>query len=221
MSLSATIIDALVLSGCTAEQLAAVMKADIIDREKISDLRRSKDAERQRRHRESRNVTVTACDIVTASLSLPPNEINSNPPTHTPVDIPRARKGIDFPKPEWADGQVWADLLANRKTKRLTNTATAHRNFLRDIEKWCAETGWPPGELLMACVAKGWGAIFDPREKSNGNGQRQANRKPVDGFTAALDRKLEQLNREENNRYRAGDTPGGSGTPLNFLADMR
>lgn len=78
MSLSAAVIDALVASGATVEQLAAAVKADLRDQEtKVAD-RRQKDAERQQRSRAnrkmSRNVTVTPrdnCDL--------PNEYISNP----------------------------------------------------------------------------------------------------------------------------------------------
>ena len=38
-----------------------------------------------------------------------------------------------FIKPDWAEADVWADLLRNRKAKRLTNTGTAYRKFLTDI----------------------------------------------------------------------------------------
>ena len=38
-----------------------------------------------------------------------------------------------FPRPDWADVQVWADFLKNRKTKRLSNTATAFKRFTTDI----------------------------------------------------------------------------------------
>ena len=62
MGLSASMIDAMVSAGCTAEQLAAVIKADIAERESAANDRRARDAERQRRRRMSRDVTVTQCD---------------------------------------------------------------------------------------------------------------------------------------------------------------
>lgn len=106
-------------------------------------------------------------DIQIAPLSLSPNENNSNPHTHTPGEIiPRARKG-DFPKPDWADGEVWADFLKNRKAKRLQNTATAHKGFLEDIAR-IATDEWPPGRLLRHAATKGWGAIYEPDEMKHG-----------------------------------------------------
>ncbi|MDX3973271.1 hypothetical protein [Shinella sp.] len=74
MSLSRT-IDAMLAAGCTAEQLAAVVRAhEAADAEKTS-IKRAKDAERQRRSRMSRNVTVTprdACDEVSPKKEIPP-----------------------------------------------------------------------------------------------------------------------------------------------------
>lgn len=61
MNLSA-IIDAMVKAGCSAEQLAEVVRAHEADRERAAAEKRTKDAERQRRHRMSRDVTVTNGD---------------------------------------------------------------------------------------------------------------------------------------------------------------
>ncbi|GGN49491.1 hypothetical protein GCM10011349_20160 [Novosphingobium indicum] len=111
------------------------------------------------------------------SLSRPPNENNSNPPTHThpECESPRTRKADPFPRPEWADPAVWSDLLKNRKSKRLTNTATAHTKFIRDLMAM-VDDEWPPGRLLEAIVARGWGGAYDPRETRN---DRQSQQQPV------------------------------------------
>lgn len=80
-------------------------------------------------------------------------------------DKPKRARAIDpFPKPEWADEQVWTDLKTNRKTKRVPNTPTAYAKFLREIERW-VDDAWPPGRVLEAIVARGWAsAQYDPRE---------------------------------------------------------
>lgn len=168
MSLTAAMIDAMVASGCTPEQIAAVVKADMAERELRLASKRAGDAQRQRRHRMSRNVTVTECDIEDdPSLSRPPNENNSNPPTHTHPDVTtRARKADPFPRPDWCSEQIWNDLKANRKAKRLPNTASAHAKLLRDLEAM-SDDDWPPGRLLEAIVARGWAAAYDPRENRN------------------------------------------------------
>lgn len=162
-------------------------------------------AERQRRFRESRRANdnalrnaVTRDSVTQPSLSLPPNDNNSNPPTHTHPDMTtRAREADPFPKPDWADPQHWRDLKANRKAKRLPNTATAHAKLLRDIDK-LADDEWPPGRLLEAIVARGWAAAYDPRENRNhGNlnlrtsGQQSPDRR--NSLTKACDDALDFL----------------------------
>ncbi len=66
--------------------------------------------------------------------------------------------------------QVWTDFLSNRKRKRLGNTPTAWKAFLDDLARISVQTGIPPPQLIEQCTAKGWGAIYDPRE-SNRNEQ--------------------------------------------------
>jgi len=76
--LTPQIIDAMVDNGCTAQQIAAVVKAALIAQQETNQEKRARDAERQRRcrsksqpvtdcHVMSRDVTVTECDP-----SLPP-----------------------------------------------------------------------------------------------------------------------------------------------------
>ncbi|WP_298169324.1 helix-turn-helix domain-containing protein [Novosphingobium sp.] len=78
----------------------------------------------------------------------------------------RAERGDHFPRPAWADAQVWADFLANRKAKRCPNTATAYAAFLRDIER-LASPQWPPERLLAHATARGWAGIYEPREAND------------------------------------------------------
>jgi len=106
------------------------------------------------------------------------------------VSIARAQKPDPFPRPDFADPQVWSDFLINRKAKRMKNTATAYRDFIRSISTEQDEN-WPPGRLLEHATAKGWGSIHNPDkdDKHHGNhrqGNSQRDRGRVDGFTAAL-----------------------------------
>lgn len=77
-----------------------------------------------------------------------------------------------FPRPDWADPAVWSDFLENRKRKRLTNTATAHKGFLEDIAR-NTEPQWPPGRLLEEATRRGHGAIY-PSIKGNSHEQRSS-----------------------------------------------
>ena len=171
----------LVEKGLSAEDILAI--AETMDAPK----KRSAAAERQARYRErvkaadhnetvTDNVTRDDNAVISAPLSPSPKEINSNPHPHTPEHKPRARKADDFPCPDWCDGEVWRDLKANRKTKKLTNTPTAHKRFVAAIEGM-ADAHWPPGRLVEAIAAKGWGGPHDPREDRNprNDNRKQAN----------------------------------------------
>lgn len=72
-----------------------------------------------------------------------------------------------FACPPNVDRQHWADLLANRKRKRLANTVTAYEGQLRALAD-LSDDEWPPGRLVQHAASKGWGSICDPRQ-SNGN----------------------------------------------------
>lgn len=110
-----------------------------------------------------------------------PQKLTPTPPTHT-GDAP-ARKAEPFPRPDWADPQVWSDLLANRRKKGLANTVSAHRKLLADVERLTDEN-WPPGRVLEAAVSRGWGAIYagckdEDDGRTNGMGR---NRTSGDGY---------------------------------------
>lgn len=220
MSLLARLIEA----GTPADLIeeVAMVIAEKRAAEHAVEERKAKARDRQARKRErdalSRDVTechVTGCDITSAPLSLPPNDNNSNPPAHTPEEqTPRARKADDFPCPDWADSRVWADLKRNRRTKRLTNTATAHKRFISDVMAM-ADDDWPPGRLVEAIAAKGWGGAYDPRDKQefhNGKDIRQRGPSGPDkrsGLARAIDNGLERTQSAfpENLTLVGGDAP--------------
>ncbi|ASK88482.1 hypothetical protein [Sphingorhabdus sp. SMR4y] len=216
MSLLARLIEA----GTPAELIeeVAMMIAEKKVSEKAVEDARAKARERQARKRErdaSRDVTqhnVTDCDEENPGLSLPPKEINSNPPTHTPVYKHHGREA--FPKPDWAESGIWRDFLKNRKAKKLTNTETAHRRFLNDIAKLQTDE-WPPGRLLEYAVGKGWGAIYEPEElktgKQNGTGNRSESGKKSGSGDGLFDAAARQLTAGGSGRNALGSLPDYSG----------
>ena len=141
----------------------------------------------------------------------------------------RTRAADAFPQPDFADADVWADFLRNRKAKRLPNTATAYRKFIKDIEA-LADPQWPPGRLLEAIVARGWGAAYDPRPKDYQNGNRnyqdaggsaagnRGSRVRTDGFTDAINAELARTGSlrpaEAAGRWDDGPTSGADELPL-------
>lgn len=89
MSLSADVLDALLAAGATAEMIVAAVKADMLEHERAVTEKRAKDADRQRRHRMSRNVTQCHSDTADTldkevSPHTPLQEINPNLPPIVP-----------------------------------------------------------------------------------------------------------------------------------------
>lgn len=177
MSVIAVATRHLLAAGVTGEALVeAIAEMELALRAEPK--QRSAGAIRQERYRRNKASQVTesdACDAAPA-LSPSPNENNSNPHPHTHPDINTAREA--FPKPDWCDPQVWRDLKANRKAKRLPCTATAHAKLLRDLDK-LTDDDWPPGRLLAEIVARGWAAAYDPREAKSPHVRSQQPSRPT------------------------------------------
>jgi hypothetical protein len=90
VSLTGGHLDALLEAGATAEQIVALVKADMAERERALEEKRAKDAERQRRHRSSRDVTVTACDTATKGFpEVSPHTPLPNQSQISPLNPPR------------------------------------------------------------------------------------------------------------------------------------
>ena len=160
MSLIARLIEA----GTPADLIeeVAMMIAEKRTSERAIEESRAKARARQarKRDRESRDITashVTDCDIEKNVLSLPPNENNSNPPTHTHPDNTPARKGkSETPaKPDGVNDQTWRDFLDLRKRKRAPLTQTAMDGIKREVTR----AGWSLEAALCESVTRGWQAF--------------------------------------------------------------
>lgn len=158
MSLSAAVIDAMVAAGCTAEQLAAAMKAAMVDAEERRERKRAGNAERQRRFKAkgkevTRDNAGNALPSVTPSPSLSPQTPQTHPhPCNN--NIP-ARKGAGPAKPEEVSEQTWSDFLAHRKAKRAPVTETVLAGIRREAEI----AGWSLESALVETVSRGWQAF--------------------------------------------------------------
>lgn len=71
-----SVLRALQANGATVDMIIAAVEADALAERERLNLRRSKDAQRQRKSRASRRVTVTPSD----NADMVPNDIYSNPP---------------------------------------------------------------------------------------------------------------------------------------------
>jgi hypothetical protein len=136
--------------------------------------------ERQSRYRAKRKAA-KGSNAVTVTPVTPPNERDNLTPRE--VSDAEASSPQPWALPVGVSLQVWTDLMANRKRKRLTNTPTAWKSFQDDLARVASQTGIPPPELIRQCTAKGWGAIYDPREQRNE--QRSMGRhQPADGLSS-------------------------------------
>lgn len=121
-------------------------------------------AARQARHREKRKSAKAESNGVTVTGVTPPNDIDILTPHEVSED--KSSSPRPWALPVGVSLQVWTDFLANRKRKRLSNTPTAWKSFQDDLGRVSSQTGIPPPKLIEQCTAKGWGAIYDPREQS-------------------------------------------------------
>jgi hypothetical protein len=180
VSLSAAVLDALVAAGATREQLVAAMQADIAERAAAEaaklEKKRKGNRDRQARKRkldsnaESRVTAVTTRDECDTPPVGSPKERNQTP-SLPPALVSEPDGSSPEPRP-WAlpvgvSLQVWDDFLTNRRRKRLPNTETAWKGFNDDLKRVSAQTGIPPPKLITQCTAKGWGAIYDPKDEPN------------------------------------------------------
>lgn len=130
---------------------------------------------RQHRDGTSSQYHVHPCQNGTPAKSAPLPKTTSTPAKMAPKPSgttkreeakasPQRGAKVDlFPRPEWADPQVWKDWMDVRKAKHGRNTATAYTGFLADIAKLVNDE-WPPGRLLAYAVAKSWAGIYEPKE---------------------------------------------------------
>jgi hypothetical protein len=168
------IIADLASAGLSPEQLALVIELSAavavearptID--KAAENKRAYDREYQKVRRKSRT---TSYETNGEPPEVSPKDINQTP-SSPPVDASEAKASSHQPRP-WAlpagvSLQVWDDFKKNRAKKRLPNTDTAWKAFLDDLSRVSSHTGIPPPKLIEQCTAKGWGAIYDPRDQRN------------------------------------------------------
>jgi hypothetical protein len=211
--MSADLLNRLAAAGTPMDLIMEVAEtlADAKAAERLLDRRREKDRLRKRAHSVDSAETVESAESVEIpSPQSPPLKSTPDPEKITPPLTPQpqpsaARKADPFPRPEWADPQVWLDLLANRRKKNLANTASAHRKLLADIER-LVDDHWPPGRILEAAVSRGWGAIYagckddDDRSQANrGSNGRMVGPRPDP--TLELVRAAAAAQREDRRDY--------------------
>lgn len=150
MSLVRT-IDAMVAAGCTPEQIAAVVRAHEEAREEKAVERRAKDAERQRRSRMSRHVTVTPRDGCDTPPKVSPHTPLPNPSRDIPPSPPKGGSSPAGFDEFWSlypnkVGKRDAEKAFVKALKRASLTAilTGLRRYVAktDDRPWCNPATW-------------------------------------------------------------------------------
>lgn len=120
--LTPEIIDAMVSTGCTAEQIAAVVKAYLLKAGE-EELKRKEGARiRKQKSRMSRNVTVTSCDNAGQSVT------KEAPPLIPPFPLPAPTPNPPYNPPQENFGEV------SRKPRKQAY-GISFRNWLEEIKK--------------------------------------------------------------------------------------
>jgi hypothetical protein len=171
MSLTGGHLDALVAAGATVEQIVALVKADMAERETAIAEKRAKDAERQRRHRESRDVTVTSCDSRDTPSPLSPPKKDPTPQKITPPISPNPEDlsvGTDPPLTADEVVEAWNTRMVPQgfpAVRRLTGhrqRQLAARLRENTIDDWRdAMSALEKSRFCKGDNDRGWRADFD------------------------------------------------------------
>jgi len=170
--IAASTIDAMIDAGASAQVIAAAWKAEIAQQEMATAERRANDRERQRRHRVSRDVTVTNAESADIG-GVSPHEVNNLPPHPEPQPAKAgsplargARLPDDFSLPD--DWRAWA--TAERKWDRSAIEAEA-ASF---ADFWHAKPGKDGRKLDWLATWRNW-VRNSRRPNGNSNGSRPMN----------------------------------------------
>lgn len=181
MSIKPEILDAMVASGCSAEQIAAVVKAS---------LAKNTNAERQARYRDRNKASLVTESNVTAVTDpspdkekspIPPKEINPNPSLRS-----QAARGTRLPKDwalpaawgRWAQNEGYPDPMIRREAERFANF-------------WQSKAGKDATKLDWEKTWRNWMLKFDrPRSPSTAPPKQTAFQQRHQSAIDAFDRKL-------------------------------
>jgi hypothetical protein len=128
MTLKATVLDALLAAGASAEMIIAAIKADAVEDEERKARKREKNAERQRRYRLSRSVTRDNALVTLSNGDIPPApppEVSPTPSSY-PSPLPPKEKS-----PKGDQKKTPAEVLANVLDAEHASAVVEHRARLR------------------------------------------------------------------------------------------
>lgn len=152
MSITTAAIEVLVAKGLSAQDILDVARALDVKSDPTAAERKRRQRQRESEEREE----MSHRDVTRDTLSLPPNENNSNPPTHTRDNIPARVKGAGKSqppaKPDDVAEQTWRDFLTHRRAKSAPVTETV----IAGIRREAAKAGWAMDAALAEVVTRGW-----------------------------------------------------------------
>lgn len=114
-------------------------------------------AERQARYRATRKPKNDSVTRYSNSVTLPPNDIYSNPLSNSSIEelgaaAPEPAKSIKVSCPSGVSQQVWGDFCQHRKAGKAAVSATA----MAGIEREAGKAGWTLEAALSEMVSRGW-----------------------------------------------------------------
>jgi hypothetical protein len=197
-------------AGVTAEVLAAAWKAEIAKQEEVVAVRRAKDADRQRRHRESRDVTVTRAVSALVTTKGSPKVSPGNPLPNHSESIPLNPPEIRF-KNEWNEmagkhGLPHIDCIKGKRLKALNARRAEHGDD--EVSKtiaavpgsphWLGENGWL-GNFDSLMRPDNFQRMKEGAYSASKNGKASARYVSASGYEYRGS--LEQIEREAQRRH--------------------
>jgi hypothetical protein len=193
------VLDALLAHGATAEMIVAAVKADNAIAEQAVEMRRTKDRERQRRHRSSRDVTATNGDTVTEPCPLtPPLKSAPHPTKITPPLSPNPpmKRAHRLPS-DWLPAPLTgkaAEMVACWLPGELERELAKFRNY------WMGKAGKDAAKLDWQRTWINWLISADERKPRNDQRSVSRNRPNL----TDLHRAATAASRDLEDRGRAG-----------------
>lgn len=161
MTISAAVLDAMVAAGCTAEQIAAAVKADMAIDEERKASKRANNAERQRRHRErnamSRVTGVTNGDKRDDAPSSSPSPLGPPPQTPPPIipqsssPSPEKKRATRLPA-DWVLPSAWGRWAIDEGFSEATIRLEAEK--FRDY--WIGKSGQAATKVDWEATWRNW-----------------------------------------------------------------
>lgn len=161
MTISVAVLDAMVAAGCSAEQIAAVVKADMAGDADRKAHKRENNADRQRRYRE-RNAALRVTGVTNGDKrdgTLPPSPSPLVPPPQTPPPIiPQSSSTIPETKrasrlsTDWVLPSAWGRWAISQGHSEATIRLEADK--FRDF--WCSKSGTDATKLDWEATWRNW-----------------------------------------------------------------